>query len=456
VPPNVLFIIVDDQRPDTVSAAENDDVFMPNLDELARGGSYLRPYTTVPVCTPGRAEVLSGCNSFQNGCRWFREPIDPELTLLPEAFSRAGYRTVFSGKWHQTTHPSECGFDETHRVHPDEDQSSAYADEFGWKEVGDGQTHRYEEDGEIVDGHSTELLTEPVARFLESTPEEPWFAYLGYVSPHDPCIAPPEYRELYDPDDIELPANYLPEHPFDNGEMTIRDELLEEWPRTRDAIEEHLADYYAMITHHDYHVGRLLDILEDTGQRDDTLVVFTSDHGLAKGSHGLMGKENLYEHSARVPLILNGPGVPAGERFDRGPDEILCGHYDLYPTLLELLGIDTPDSVTGESYAPALRGNTNTVRDRVFCAYRDVMRMARDDRWKFIEYPETGHAQLFDLDGDPAETSNLLAGWRSTPEPDWGYEPDPPAREIERIVDELRSDLREWQRSMDDPIVTES
>lgn len=452
MPPNVLFVIADDQRPDTIAAVGNDEVITPNLSRLTRNGCFLRPYTTVPVCPPGRAEVLSGRNSFQSGCRWFGDPIDPNVTLLPEAFARAGYQTVFAGKWHQTSHPDEWGFAQTTRV-ADEGPFSAYADDFYWQEVADGQTHRYVEDDQVVEGHGTELLTQPIAQFLQSAPEDPWFAYLAYTSPHDPCLAPQEYHDLYDPDDITLPANYLPEHPFDNGDMTIRDELFEAWPRTRTAIREHLADYYAMISHHDYHVGRLLDILEDTGQRSTTVVVFTSDHGLAKGSHGLMGKMNLYEHSARVPLILNGPGIPDSGRFDRGADELLCGHYDLYPTLCDLLGIDLPADVMGQSYAGVLQGEAETGRDRMFGAYRDVMRMARDERWKLIEYPGTGHTQLFDLTNDPHETSNVAVDWKASPDPHWGYEPEHPMDRVEQIIERLRNDLEDWQRSMGDPTV---
>jgi arylsulfatase A-like enzyme len=459
-PPNVLLITVDDQRPDTIGALGHDDVETPTLDSLVREGTFVRPYTTVPVCTPGRSELVSGCDAFENGCRWFGESIDDSITLLPEAFGDAGYRTRFAGKWHVHPGPREAGFDETRRIIYDEIEND-------YPECG----HRlqFSEDGEIVEGHSTDLVAEAAEHFVRAGAKEdqPWLAYVGFHSPHDPRTPPEEFA--YDPAEVDLPENYMPEHPFDNGEMTIRDEQLEEFPRTREAIREHLADYYGMISHHDAAVGRLLDRLEETGQREDTLVVFTSDHGLAIGSHGLMGKENCYEHSTRVPMVAAGPDIAA----DRRPGA-LCGQYDLYPTLCDLAGIEVPESVTGRSYASLLRGETDDHREEIVCAYRDVQRMIRTDRFKLIRYPETGHEQLFDLETDPDELVNLLDGWRrrflenredvhesisewtaSTDTDPWAGPPPVGADTIDAAEQDLRERLRAWQEAVDDPLAAE-
>jgi arylsulfatase A-like enzyme len=462
---NVLQIVVDDQRFDTIGALGNDTVETPVLDALAERACSLRPYTTVPICTPARAELFSGCHAFANGCRWFGEPIDPGLPLLPETLSDAGYDTFFVGKWHQTRHPEADGFDEARRL-----LFGDHADNLNpYPET--GHTMRFADgpDGDPVEGHSTELLTEPVLSYLEDLPEEPWFASVSYFSPHDPRTPPTAYADRYDSRGIPLPENYAPEHPIDTGAMTVRDELLEEWPRTPAAIRQHLANYYGLITHHDNHVGRILDALERTGQRENTIVVFTSDHGLGIGSHGLLGKQNMYDHSVRVPMLIDAPGL-AGERLH----ECLCTHADWYPTLCDLLGIEPPERLTGRSYAPVLRGERASHRDAVCCAYRDVQRAIATERWKLITYPQSGRAQLFDRAADPAETRNLLAPWRLSflernrgdleaqidpflaCEGRDGLWDDHPVADVDRVrsvSERLRARLGEWQHKVGDPLV---
>lgn len=445
MPPNVLLVVVDDQRPDTVGPFDDGAVATPTLDALAAAGCVLRPYTTVPVCTPGRAELLSGANGFENGCRWFGEPMGDDMTLLPEALSDAGYETFLTGKWHNETDPGTAGFDRVRDLSPGggERVNDYYED---------GHTYRVTVDGATVEGHSTDVITDPAVEYLRSAPGEPWFCTVAYHAPHEPFQPPPAF-DRYDPDDVAVPPNFMPEHPFDNGDMTIRDEYTAPWPRTPGTIRERRARYYGMISHVDHSVGRLLSTLERTGHREDTLVAFTSDHGLAVGSHGLLGKENLYEHSARVPLVIGGPGVAS-----RDPPGALCGHYDLFPTLFDLLGLDVPGSVTGGSYAPVLRDDADGHRDHVFGAYRDRMRMARDDRWKLLYYPDAGTVQLFDLHADPHETRNLLADWRPYEPVDFSqswmpdYEPPADPGTVDRVAADLWNELRTWGGAMDDPV----
>jgi arylsulfatase A-like enzyme len=209
---------------------------------------------------------------------------------------------------------------------------------------------------------------------------------------------------MYDPQEIDLPPSFLPEHPFDNGEMVVRDEKLAPWPRTADDVRRHTAEYYAMITHLDHQIGRVLQVLKSTGHAEDTIVVLAGDNGLAIGRHGLFGKQNMYEHSLHVPLIMSGPGVPQNQRTDS-----LCYLLDIYPTLCELLDIPTPSSVEGESLVPALREPNAAIRDTLTFAYRGVQRAARDARFKLIEYVVDGQrtTQLFDLRADPWETNSL-------------------------------------------------
>lgn len=462
--PNVLVFIMDDQRADTIRTLGNACISTPVLDELADGGVFFRPYTTVPVCTPGRAEFLTGRTAFHNGCRWFGEPILPEIELLPQALRRIGYHCCHIGKWHNDGHPRDRGYHETHFV-------------FGQDLVGGYRGHdmTFDSDGIRICGHSTELFCGEAVQFMGRAPQDqPWFCYVALHSPHDPRTAPEPWASMYTGAmQPPLPENFMPEHPFDNGDMMIRDERLAGFPRRQGEIRRHVGDYYSMISHHDHYIGQVLHALRASGQYDDTLIVFTSDHGLAVGSHGLMGKENIYEHSARVPLIIRGPGIPEGKRFDR---TCLCGHYDFIPTLFELLGVAPPATAEGISYASVIRGETDTVRDTICAGYRDCMRTARDSRFKMLWYPHIGRTQLFDIEADPEETNDLMTPWRRyresrccPPPRPLPYGPDPAfkdvmppeippyvppieADEADRVVDRLRHVLSDWQDEMGDPV----
>lgn len=439
---NVLMFVMDDQSPGMIHHLGNPDISTPALDELAKSGVYLRPHSTVPVCTPSRAEILTGCNAFQNDCRWFGEPIRPSLTLLPQALTQAGYHCCHIGKWHNDGHPRDRGFHETHCVFAQDNLADYEATDVRWP----GHEMAFEEAGGVVRGHSTELFCDAARRFLDSAPRHrPWFCYVALHSPHDPRCAPQPWAGMYRDPLPPPPENFMPEHPFDNGDMLIRDERLAGFPRTQDEIRRHRADYYAMISHHDHHIGLVLRRLEELGERENTLVVFVSDHGLAVGSHGLMGKENLYEHSMRVPLILSGPGLPRDRRLDR---TCLCGHYDLMPTMLDYLGLDIPASVRGISYLPVLRDETATMRSSICAAYRDCMRMATDGRFKLIHYPHLPRYQLFDLRNDPHELNDLLTPWRRVCETRMC---PPPAPERERAAPD---DRREVVHSLVNPPYT--
>jgi arylsulfatase A-like enzyme len=205
---------------------------------------------------------------------------------------------------------------------------------------------------------------------------------------------------------MKLPASFLPRHPFDNGMLDIRDEKLAPFPRTEQVVRKHLADYYASITHTDAQVGRVLEALDKTGLRTNTIIVFSSDNGLALGSHGLMGKQNVYDHAVHVPLIIAGPGLPSGATRDA-----LCYIYDLYPTLCERAGIRTPDTVQFQSLNPVIKDSGGPGREQLYFAFMSWQRAVRDRRFKLIEYCVAGarHTQLFDLQADPQETRNLAA-----------------------------------------------
>jgi len=276
--PNILIFIMDDQSPDeTIHALGTEDICTPTLDRLVSDGVYFRPYTTVPVCTPGRAEFLTGVNAFHNGCRWFGEPIKREITQLTEHLSSNGYHTCHIGKWHNDGHPADRGAIETHTVFDDDLLGDA----------SERQYFAFMEDGERVEGHSTEIFCSQAEKFISyASHDKPWYCYVALTSPHDPRICPEPWQSMYYGDKLpDLYENYMPEHPFDNGDMMIRDELLCSFPRRQSEIRKHKADYYGMISHHDYQMGLVLDSLKRTGQYENTIIIFTSDHGLAVGRH---------------------------------------------------------------------------------------------------------------------------------------------------------------------------
>ena len=215
---------------------------------------------------------------------------------------------------------------------------------------------------------------------------------------------PADYPVRYDPEKIPLPADFLAQHPFDNGEMTIRDEQLLPWPRTSADVRSMLADYYRYISYLDLLIGRVLDTLDASPAAKNTFVVFAADSGVARGSHGLIGKQNLYEHSMRVPLVVAGPGIPANQRTDA-----MCYLFDVIPTLGALSGVAGPKTSEGLDLSATLRNPATPARTSLMFAYQKVQRGLRDERYNLIRYPQVDRTQLFDLVADPAERTDLSA-----------------------------------------------
>jgi arylsulfatase A-like enzyme len=269
--------------------------------------------------------------------------------------------------------------------------------------------------------------------FIRRQPTEPFFLHVNFTAPHDPLLIPPGYEGKYDPAKIPLPPNFLPEHPFDHGDFRSRDELLFAWPRTPAEVRAELAAYYAVISHMDQQIGRILAALEETGQMPNTIIIFSSDQGLAMGSHGLRGKENMYEHTVGTPLIICGPGVPEGARRNAQ-----CYLRDLYPTICEIAGAEVPAVVQGKSLVPVLRDDKHTLYPAIFGYFGRVQRMIRTDQWKLIYYPQIGRYQLFDLVTDPYELKDLSG--------------DP---QRATTLSDLRVKLTAWQKDVKDPLLQE-
>lgn len=420
--PNILFLFADDQRADTIGAWGNEHIRTPHLDALARRGlSFRRNYCFGSrhgaVCVPSRAMLMSGRQLFA---------VDDKISdcvTFPALLGQNGYTTFASGKWHngedswlrsfQRGRSVMFGGMSNHREVPIRDSGE------------DGELTEKRQDEQ----HSSELFADAAVEFLNGyADEQPFLCYIAFTAPHDPRDAPQRFRDHYYKCRPPLPANFLPQHPFDNGQLVLRDENLAAWPRTQEVISDQLAEYYALIEHLDEQVGRVLKALATSPHADNTLIIYAADHGLAVGSHGLLGKQSLYEHSMRCPLIIAGPGVAEGRSTVS-----FTYLFDLYPTICDLVGIETPKEVFGKSLMPLMLDPAARVRESIFLAYKDLMRSVRTERWKLIMYPQVNHVQLFDLENDPHETSNLAA------------DVDQASR-----IDELTRLIGQWQKKVGD------
>lgn len=385
---NILHIHADDHRADGLHALGTPLLRTPNLDSLVeRGTTFAHCYTmgsmTGAVCTPSRTMMLTGRS-------WQRIPGAPGAapdaaapsTFLPPVMAAAGYQTWHMGK-------AGNGF-------------PAGLKTFETSIIDDAHGSTPETDR----AHCSQRLADRAIGFLKSREAghetRPFYIYLAPPVPHDPRSAEPRFHKLYDPAEIPLSPAFMPLHPFDNGEMTVRDEKLAPWPRTPEDTKQQNADYYSCVTGLDYHIGRIFAELKASGQWENTIIIFSGDNGLSLGEHGLFGKQNLYEFGGmHVPLVIAGPGI------SKGRSEAFVYLMDLFPTFAEFAGARVPPGVEGRSLVPILNGGQAKVRDVLYTGYRNCQRSIRDDRWKLIRYPLVDRTQLFDLAADPHELDDL-------------------------------------------------
>ena len=427
--PNILILFADDQRADTIGAHGNAHIKTPVIDGLVRDGtSFRRNYVmggnSGAVCVPSRAMLMTGKTWFaMNTATLAGEK------LLPELFGEHGYTTFGTGKWHNGQPSWLRAFQKGERM-----MFGGMSDheKVPVRDLGpDGKLTEQR----IGEKFSTELFADAAIRFLEqhdpAAGTKPFFCYVAFTAPHDPRQPPPGFPADYT-SRPPLPKNFLPQLPFDNGAMTGgRDENLGAWPRTEAMIRDQLAEYYAMVEHMDAQIGRILAVLKTRGLAENTIIVYAADNGLALGSHGLLGKQNVFEHSMLTPLILAGPGVPKGKST-----AAFTYLFDLFPTLCELAGVPAPAGVFGESLRPLWDGSKSSLRDTVFLPYIQIQRAVRDERWKLIRYPKLGFSQLFDLQTDPDETRSVY---------------DDPARAPD--IARLTAAMQRWQTKVGDTLV---
>ena len=412
--PNILFLIADDLTWNGIRAMGNREVQTPHLDRLmARGCTFTHCFHqgswTGAVCVASRSMLNSGLTAFRAQKQFENVP------LWGQTFGEAGYQTRIVGKWHLSDAAMVRSFQKREHAFNGgmfESGPAAYnrpAEGNTWTAWdtslgGQWQNTQKWQDGPAAVKHSARIWAENAAAAIQAHTgqADPFLLYVAFTSPHDPRQAPKEFTDQYPPAKIVVPPNYLPRHPFDQGDGEVRDEKLAPFPRTREAVQVHRAEYYAHITYLDHELGNIFEALEKSGQAENTLIIFTADHGLAVGQHGLIGKQNLYEHSTRIPLIFAGPGIPKGKRVDE-----LVYQHSVFATACELAAVGRPAHVEFPSLAGLIRGQGKPVHDSVFCWYRHFQRSVRTKEHRLIVYPEAKRVQLFDLGKDPWETKDL-------------------------------------------------
>jgi arylsulfatase A-like enzyme len=412
--PNVLFIFSDDQSYETIGAFGHTDIDTPNLDRLAkRGATFTRAYNMGAwggaVCVASRSMLLTGRTVWRAKDNEKNQNADVAAgRFWPQRMAAQGYETYFSGKWHIEA-DVEKAFDHVANMRPGMPRDV----KDGYNRPITGQPDPWSPSDPKFGGfwqggkHWSEVLAEDGISFLEKAAksDKPFFMALHFNAPHDPRQAPREYVDRYPLDRIKMPENFLPVYPEKEAigaGKGLRDENLAPFPRDEFAVTVNRQEYYASITHMDTQVGRILDALEKSGKADNTWIIFTSDHGLACGHHGLMGKQNMYEHSLRVPFIVTGPGVKAGAKID-APIHL----QDAMATALDLAGADR-EGIEFQSVRPLLAGEKDGL-EAVYAAYTNLQRAVIHDHWKLILYPQAKVMKLFHLADDPHEMNDLAA-----------------------------------------------
>ena len=401
--PNIIFLFADDQRADTIGAHGNPNIQTPNLDLLAEGGfSFRRNYCagsfSGAVCVASRAMLMTG-RQWMNLPRSKPQSNWGRAKPLPALLSEKGdYQSFIIGKWHNGKGTLDQSFLNGRSIYLGGMANHA---DFQVQDLSEGKLSAKRD----AAGFSSTVFADEAVQFIQETgTEQPFFLYVAFMAPHDPRNPPEKYRQMYYKKRPPLPLNFLPQHPFQNAPQATsgRDEGLAPWPRTRQVISDQLCEYYGLITHLDEQVGRVIRALEQSPHAKNTIIIYTADHGLAMGSHGLLGKQNVYEQSMRCPLILNGPGVPKGKS-----NNSYTYVHDLYATICDLTSIQQPSENDSISLRPILNGNISRVRDSVFLPFQDNQRAVSNGNWKLHVYPKINHRLLFHIAADPHEIKNL-------------------------------------------------
>lgn len=443
VKPNILFIFADDQCFNTINALGNKEVQTPTLDKLTdEGVTFTHAYNMGAwhgaVCVASRTMLNTGFTVWRamRNEKLLKQRAS-EHKFWSQLMEDAGYETYFSGKWHVKISPDSIFNHVIHErpgmpkdtpegynrpVEGEEDVWSPYDKKFG----GHWQGGK----------HWSEVLADDAICYLQqaSKKDKPFFMYLAFNAPHDPRQSPKKFVDMYPWQEIEMPANFLPEYPYKDMmgcSKNLRDEKLAPFPRTDFAVKVNRQEYYAIISHMDTQIARILDALEKSGEKDNTYIIFSADHGLACGQHGLMGKQSMFDHSIRPPFIIVGPDIPDNKRID-----IDVYLQDIMATTLDIAGAVKPDYVEFNSVMPLINGaKTEGSYQAVYGGYMNLQRMIRSDGFKLILYPSGRVALLYDMNKDPLEMHDLSGD-----------------EEYKDIKEDLFGKLLEMQKELDDSL----
>jgi len=469
--PNILFLFADDYTYNAVRLLGNNNIETPNIDRLVKSGTtFTHAYNmggwNGAVCVASRSMIISGksiWNAKKMDERWRAKDTTALNATWGKLMETGGYDTYMSGKWHVQA-PADYVFQNAKNVkrgmpfdNLDKDwgvmkkigkaykENKPYAHllPLGYGRPTDENDTSWSPTDSLQGGywqggkHWSEVLKDDAIGFIEAASQKntPFFMYLAFNAPHDPRQAPQSFLDKYKLEDIPLPKNWLPEYPYKDGmgnPVTLRDEALAPFPRTPYAIKTHIKEYYAIISHLDEQIGKILDALEASGKADNTYIFFTGDHGLSVGHHGLMGKQSMFDHSIRVPLIVSGPEIPQGQKIDA--DVYL---QDIMATSLELADVQNLENIDFNSFLSLAKGETEKsyLHKGVYGAYMGYQRMIRKEGYKLIVYPDIDKVLLFNIKDDPLEMNDLAD--------------DPENKEK---AGQLFKDLMELQNEMKDPL----
>jgi len=439
-PPNVLFILTDQQRFDTLSCNGNPIVHTPNLDKLAAGGVNFTQGTCLsPLCGPSRAALLTGCLGHRHRCfgnvhMHRKGGLTPDIPTCDEILHESGYECEYQGKWHTGAAHHECyrdGLKDYYRELYHQQMMERYDLPDSWKNKqlricrytklkylpypvdtmmmtaqkrGFGMPH-HNEAGETYIPKEDTLTAWTVKRainYLKSKPSGPFSMTCSILHPHAPLIAASPYAKMFDPARMPVPANLHDDMETPNSKRAVPGGVS----LGPEGLGSFISLYYGLVAEVDYWVGQLLQALKESGHEQNTLVVFTADHGEMMGSHGTFSKCRFYEEAFRVPFIMRLPGrIKAGQRLDTPANGM-----DIVPTILDYCGkADRAKQCSGQSLRPAIEGG-NFARRFAFGELggsKKAHRSLRTNDTKFI-LNRTGDAQLYDLINDPGEQHNLL------------------------------------------------
>ncbi len=389
---NVVFLLADSQRFDTIHELGNGTIRTPNLDHLVKTGfSFTNCFACDPWNWGSRASLLTGCNNIHAGVRRGDRTINVQWPLWPEIMQAVGYNTFFTGRWLDTVEPRNRGFKTVRFPVRTEDgpHELSFATETG-----------------KTSGFSSNLFTDAAVEFIRSKPEPPFFLYVSYMAPHRPWTPPGEYAKMYRPDKISLPKNFMEQPALDSAILGAGGQGTPAKALKPDFVRGETALYYGMISQLDEQIGRILNELKKAKLEEDAIVIFASDCGVPIGSHGLFERESLYDECLRVPLVIR-----ARERALAGfRSPSLCQLQDLVPTVCDLVGMPAPNGINGLSLTPMLTKPSVELRDEVFAGFGESQQMVRTREWKLIDYSKANKKQLFHIDSDPEEMKDLSGG----------------------------------------------